>query len=388
MAYLRLSQVAMLGALVVLAAVSCTKRSGADASDDSSTSGSSTTEDSGYTPGASSGGGGDTTGSETSTSDPGGRVEIAFTRESQGATADIFGMEMDGSNVRQLTFQEEAAWFPRWAPDGSVLAFSRETPEGWVSEIWLIDPESGDETYLATEESVWWGAAEWSPGGGHIAFASGSEGDPEIYAVSVDGTTRTNLTNDPGIDRSPSWPEGGRIFFASDRSDMGYEIYSMDENGSDPTALTNNAVDDTYPVASPDGSRVAFVRTEGEIQDLWVMIADGTAQFKITDSAPLLSHPDARWSPDGRYIAFTGNEAGQKAILRVDADGTGLTDLSDWQGSDELPRWTPDSEQIVFVSTRDDENGEIYIMNADGSNLTRLTNDPGWDTDPVVRPSG
>jgi Tol biopolymer transport system component len=408
MTSLRLSQVAVLGVLAMITAVGCTERAGADASDDSGTSGTSTSSSSGTsgsstsggggdTSGASSGGssttggGGDTTGNETSTSAPEGRGEIAFTRQPQGGTAQIFGMEMDGSNVRQLTFDDEAGFLPRWAPDGSVLAFSRGPRDGSARELWLIDPESGDETYLATGHADSW-SVEWSPDGTHIAFVVEGEGDgqekPEIYVVATDGTGQTNLTTDPGTDRSPSWPEGGRIFFASDRGDIGYQIYSMDEDGGDPTALTDVLASNLDPVASPDGSRVAFERVEGETPDFYLMNGDGTDEIRVTDSVAYVSYQDAMWSPDGRYVAFTRREGGQKRILRVEADGAGLIELWDMQGSDEYPSWTPDSQQIVFVSDRDDEDGEIYVMNADGSNPTRLTNDPAWDDEPTVRPGG
>ncbi|MHC4993367.1 MAG: TolB family protein, partial [Planctomycetota bacterium] len=118
------------------------------------------------------------------------------------------------------------------------------------------------------------------------------------------------------------------------------------------------------------------------------MAADGTEQVRITPGPSNTDYYTARWSPDGRYIAFWSQQGPVVTIHRADADGTGLIDLTDVQARNERASWTPDSQHIVFATNRHGDDGSIYIMNADGSYQTRLTNDPVWDRDPVVRPSG
>jgi TolB protein len=84
----------------------------------------------------------------------------------------------------------------------------------------------------------------------------------------------------------------------------------------------------------------------------------------------------------GGKIAFTSNRDGNNEIYVMNADGTGVTRLTDNPADDQAPTWSPDGSRIAFASTRDG-NREIYVMNADGTVVTRLTDDPNTDTDPA-----
>jgi len=314
-------------------------------------------------------------------------VQIAFQRNPDGPGRGIYLMNLDGTNVRELTFSETGDRWPEWAPDGSLLAFVRETDEPAVTDLYVVDPDSGEETYLVTETDAWWSYV-WGPDASRIALGATYNGNTDIYVMASDGTGLTRLTTDPEVDHRPSWTQGGRIFFTSLRGGMGSEIYSMDETGGDQTPLTNNDVEDDVAVPSPDGSRVVFLRTEGGLEDLYVMNADGTDQVNITTAEDnLTGFFGACWSPDGQYVAFTAVHGLDHTIRRVNADGTGMIDLTDGQGEDRDSSWTPDSQRIVFGSKRDGIDGEIYIMDADGSNQTRLTNDPAYDSGAVVQPA-
>lgn len=91
------------------------------------------------------------------------------------------------------------------------------------------------------------------------------------------------------------------------------------------------------------------------------------------------------WSPDGRKIAFVSERDGNSEIYMMNADGSDVTRLTDHSADDWGASWSPDGRKIAFVSDRDG-NDEIYMMNADGTNVTRLTNNPGVDKFPVWQP--
>src|SRR5437899_1693387 len=86
-------------------------------------------------------------------------------------------------------------------------------------------------------------------------------------------------------------------------------------------------------------------------------------------------------SPQGR-IAFVSGRDGNAEIYVMNADGSGVTRLTDNPAVDEAPAWSPDGTRLAFASTRDG-NSEIYVMNADGSGVTRLTTDPNQDGHPA-----
>jgi Tol biopolymer transport system component len=294
-------------------------------------------------------------------------------------------MDLDGSNVRPLTDADVGDWSPTWSPDGSMIAFGRAAA-GNDADTYVVDVDSGDETYLTTETEFWWWVA-WSPDSSQIAFVTERDGNPDVYVMATDGTGQTSLTSDAAPDYAPSWPPGGRIFFTAERGGDP-EVYSMDEAGGSQTDLTNNSLDEHFPVASRDGSLVAFRRIEQGIRDIYVMSANGTGEVKLTPSVGLTTYDTIRWSPDGGFVAFASSAGMERQIHRADPDGEEMIDLTDGQARDEGPSWTPDSQHIVFISDRDGDEGEIYIMDADGGNQTRLTDDPAWDRDPAVSPGG
>ena len=88
------------------------------------------------------------------------------------------------------------------------------------------------------------------------------------------------------------------------------------------------------------------------------------------------------WSPSGNQVLFVSTRNGNEDICVINADGTGLRQLTEHPGFDSHASWSPDGRTIVFCSTRgDEENDDVHIMNADGSGVRRLTeNDLTWDS--------
>ena len=148
------------------------------------------------------------------------------------------------------------------------------------------------------------------------------------------------------------------------------------------------------PAGAPVES-IAFAGDIGGNQEIFVMNGDGTGLIRLTHGSPDLPEDQAAdiqpsWSPDGTRFAFASKRDGNFEIYTMDADGSQLTRLTDDPAEDVEPAWSPDGEKIVFTSDRDTPgvSGDIYVMNADGSNVTRLTDDPGDDRHPSWSPNG
>jgi len=247
-----------------------------------------------------------------------------------------------------------------------------------------------------------------------VLFETNRDGNSEIYVMNPDGSQQTNLTNDPANDNHPVWsPDGTEIAFVSYR-DGNSEIYTMDATGSNQTNLTRHEDSDYFPVWSPNGNKIAFM-TNREMAapivlestpkivvdsnvEVFVMNADGTGQTNLTDNPAWDGYPS--WSPDGSKIVFQTDRDDTGLIIlgivpgdlgaevySVNADGSNPTRLS-WSPEDDVyPTWSPDGSKIVFQAYRDG-NWEIYTMNADGSGQMRLTNHPDADTFPTWSPDG
>jgi Tol biopolymer transport system component len=143
---------------------------------------------------------------------------------------------------------------------------------------------------------------------------------------------------------------------------------------------TNTPSHEDFPAWSPDGSQIVFSRVEGN-DGTYVMDTDGS------DEQQLLSFGvfEPAWSPDGTRIAFGSDHEGFQGIYVINADGGNLHKLSSVRAVENCPAWSPDGTRIVFASWRDGD-GEIYVMDADGGNLQQLTDNRFTDEFPAWRP--
>ena len=243
-----------------------------------------------------------------------------------------------------------------------------------------------------------------------IAFSSNRDGNTEIYVMDADGKNQRRLTNNPASDHSPSWSlDGKRIAFVSNRDGHVHpirgwptsEIYVMDADGGNQQNVTKDPHHDWSPSWSPDGKRIVFV-SERDREDnphnieIYVMNADGTNQRRLTNNLTEDMHP--AWSPDGERIAFSARREGHVVhnldityeIYVMDADGGNEQRLTENRHNDMHSSWSPNGERIAFVSDRKGnwENYDIYVMDADGGNQQKLTNDRGDDWLPSWSPNG
>jgi len=272
----------------------------------------------------------------------------------------------------------------------------RSTRDG-NGEIYVLNPDSTNPVRL-THNPAAEDRPAWSPDGSKIAFVSSRDGNAEIYVMNSDSTNPVRLTDDPATDGHPAWsPDGSKIAFVRERNGHS-QIYVMSANGADTTNISNNAAEDEWPTWSPDGAKIAFQSDRLGSTDIYVMNADGTNQVALTYSrgwesptalAPRVliftaTCPD--WSPDGSKIAFV--TTGSSAVISILSEHGGQpTMLNQGQSytTDSDPAWSPDGKRIAFTSYRDG-NAEIYVMHADGTYQTRLTNNPAIDDAPRWAP--
>ncbi len=184
-----------------------------------------------------------------------------------------------------------------WVFMGCVLALSVLTPciarsasfeEGSKiaiilnSDIYVMDPDGGNMRQL-THDLEFVRFPAWSPDGKKIAFASGRRWNyTEIYVMNADGTNLKKITNYPNPDFSPHWsPDGKRIVFLSHRFHYGEHIYVMNADGTLPTKLSDRHSNGS-PTWSPDGKKILFSSFRDWNREIYVMNADGTGVVRLT----------------------------------------------------------------------------------------------------------
>ena len=146
---------------------------------------------------------------------------------------------------------------------------------------------------------------------------------------------------------------------------------------------------------SRGGRKLAFLAQSGcgdFCFSLYVVNSDGSGLRNLTSKLAAGGHPgagpasDPAWSPDGRKLAFVRLNAGLGApIYVVEADGSGLRRLTRSPALDADPTWSPDGRKLAFVRDRDG-NSEVYVMSANGSGQRNLTSNPAYDADPAWSP--
>jgi TolB protein len=315
---------------------------------------------------------------------PGKDGRIAFVSQRDG-NEEIYVMNADGNNQTRLTYNASIATtqatagrdlLPSFLPDGGRIAFTSRRPvenihpDGGIDEVYLMDardrdgvPEGDNLTRLTGD----------NPGMQHnFQAAFSADGKKTVFVGAWNGTNTNEIYLTDFVDADRTDP--ARLLTESVRQ------------------LTNNALIERFPAISPDGARIAFSRrVAGGTDDIWVMNADGTEQTNLTNDAANDLYPN--FSPDGTRIVFSSNRRApdgtvDSEIYVMNADGSNLVQLTNNGVLDESPVFSPDGKQIAFTSTREGNttnetnNKEIWVMDADGSNPVRLTNNSVEDSKP------
>jgi Tol biopolymer transport system component len=294
---------------------------------------------------------------------------IAFTSNAADLLA-VFVVNPDGTGLTRLADGLD----PVWSPDGSKILFAREF------DLAVMDADGSNQTALAQGTLLQY---RWSPDGRLIAYvaetARGQDFVYELWVMRADGGGKIRLAENA---TSPTWsPDGARIAYSSAFGTLDPHIRIIGADGAGDSRLTSPDLRAFEPAWSPDGSRIAFV-TIGD-KDIFLINPAGSGLLNLTRGSS--EDDDPTWSPDGSMILFTTEHAGQpgSGIAVMNRDGTRRMDLTSNPESDFTPAWSPDGRRIVFVRSILGTDFEIYVMNADGSDLTNITNRPdAFDSSP------
>jgi TolB protein len=260
--------------------------------------------------------------------------KIAFTAKGKSTSA-IYAMDFDGANAYRVSNNGSQNILPAWSPSGgeiSYTSFMRNNPDLYVAAA-----AGGRPRKLSGQHGMNTGAA-WSPDGNKIALTLSKDGNPEIYVINAsDGNIVRRVTNDKAIDTSPAWsPDGSQLAFVSDRNG-GPQIFVVSASGGAPRQVSFNGSYNTTPTWSPRPGKhiIAYTTRDGSTYDIVTLDLDTKVATRITQGEG--SNEEPAFSPNGRAIAFA--RAGQGVFI-ANADGTGKA-VKVWSGSATGVDWGP-----------------------------------------------
>jgi Tol biopolymer transport system component len=304
----------------------------------------------------------------------------------------------DGTDIR----------FPSWSPDGKLVVYSRFNSKRPVAPIKLWSRNPNFELY----STIFLPA--YDPSGTFVAITRPNSDDTTTLELLDDsGSQRILRTeHEPTLMLAPQWsPDGKRLVFGIgvftafrdfsigdkkpfDPVNGGAQVALINADGSGFQVVTSGPNNNAFPSFSPDGKHIVY-RTMGSTeQGLRIMNLDDRSVVPLTsawDNFPL-------WSPKGDRIAFIRKTGDDFQIFTIGADGKGLTQLTKVHGIDAHLAWSPDGERLLFTSSRKgfkDEAlytggpqpyGEIFVMNSDGTNIEQLTDDQWEEGGPAWQP--
>ena len=268
-------------------------------------------------------------------------TQIAFV-SSRSGSKEIWVMDYDGSNQRQLTTLKSISLTPRWSPDASRIAFTCFAPSAGLTsaQICMYSLDTGKLVSFPRFRGTNITPA-WSPDGTQIIFSSSMQGNPELYVTDTSGGRPKRLTNANGASMSPSWnPKTGQtVAFVSDRGGTP-QLYLMDSDGTSATKL--DLPDKGYvidPAWAPNGQLLAFSwRRPNDNYDIYVMDAASRQLVELTRDQGRNERPC--WAADGRHLVFESTRGGTRQIWTMLADGSQPRQLTT-SGHNESPNWSP-----------------------------------------------
>lgn len=316
---------------------------------------------------------------------------ISFASSSGGGDYHLHLMDIALNRTRKLS-DHNIFCCPVWSQDGDKIIFIESYNQGpsLKKRLYVMNADGSDARPLTATSAPDILAADWSPDGNHIVYVTMRlQQDTEIAVLDTQTGITHQITHNNQDDDSPQWSPDGRFIIFKSRSNTGnWDIFRMNASGEEVQQLTNSPDNDLYPRISPNSRRIAFVSDRSGNQDLFVMNADGSALQQLTWTPTLEKNPF--WSPDGTRILFQSQRRGatSSSIYRIDADGRNMHQIMSSTASSFLPAtlWSPDGTHILFLSKTEAGDTDMFVMDADGNHVRRLTSSVERDTYPAWQP--
>jgi Tol biopolymer transport system component len=235
-----------------------------------------------------------------------------------------------------------------WTHDGRLVYASRAGGQG--ADIWIMNADGSEAKQLTVGAQVGQGLAV-TPDGRRIIFSSGVTGASHLWRVDRDGGNLRQLTNGSGEFYPQSSPDGRWVVYQSELS-IDPRLWKVPIDGGEAVQLTTTRA--AKPAVSPDGRMIAYAYLDIELNPsrwgIGIVSSGGGGRVKRFDFPPTVMQRHVRWSPDGRSVAFVNSPGGQSDIWLQPLDGRPPHQLTDFRAEQIVAfDWSPTTGSLAFI---------------------------------------
>lgn len=310
---------------------------------------------------------------------------IAFSEshDTDPTRAWISALSVSDSTVRQLS-SPPPGWIdrsPSYSPDGGRLAFIRSAVAGVSNDMYEMAANGGRAKRLTFDHRPMTGSLAWTSDSREIVFASARGAQMGLWVVAADGCLPTPVAGPVGEAAWPTIPLKNDHTLVYEQGVGKWDVWQLDLKDAKhpqkaPFALVSEKGDKMRPELSPDGKKVVFESDRLGFWDIWTCNVDGSRCDQITSLHGTAGR--ARWSPNGRYLAFEFHPQERSEIYLVEVPGGVPRLLPTIPGSDNLsPSWSRDGKWIYFASKRGGEAFQVWKMPVAGGVPRQVTRHGG-----------
>lgn len=311
---------------------------------------------------------------------PNGRSLLVEHKDSPQEPFAIFLLSVETGEKQRLTYPPSGVYGDfdaAYSPDGKTIAFRRVS--GWiVVDIYLV-PAAGGEARRLPHLKRGIDGFTWSPDSSEIIFSSiTSHEDGVLMKVSVpQGTPERLAGSEHGVSSPAISRQGNRLAYMLSLLDTNVwrlDLSNPSTNPSDSPLISSTRLE-LEARYSPDGKKIAFASNRSGTMQIWVCDSDGSNPRQLTDLDS--TNGDPNWSPDGRYISFDTRVRGNADIFVIEADGGQPRALTTEPSDDVTSSWSADGRWVYFSSKRGGSM-QLWKVPAEGGQAVQVTKDGGF----------
>jgi len=299
----------------------------------------------------------------------------------------VFGKRYRGqlAQARRIahTFSDDLVEMFTGSPGIALTQIAFHSDRDGFQELYLMDYDGRNQRRITGHKSTS-GYADWSGTSDAIAYVSYFNVTPTIYYVDMTSGDKVEIFGQGVLNLSPSFSADGTTVVFSHSDNTNVDIYTCPRKCREPHRLTRARGIDTNPSWSPDGQQIAFTSDRSGRPNIYVMNRDGAQAHRISFDGNY--NDGATWHPSGTQLAYASRRHGRFEIVVTDLVSLKTRVLASGSESYEEPSYSPDGRRLAF-SAKGGGRSQIFVMNADGTGIMQLTHEgknagPDWSPRP------